>query len=388
MTSPALLVAALLIAAPLQAQIGSSIKADERVVLFDTAAWLDEEAGVWHVPVAGWIFEPEEDSTTREVLMREFADVLDLPEDSIDQEIYRRRARAFFVDNERGKRTPVRVGSGVAARWVRPGRSGRDGHFTGELLLHPADAAGLLAEADRNGGWIPTATQPRRGDGEVFTGQVQVLPPEGGLLISDIDDTIKISEVRDRQALLERTFLRAFEPTPSLASMYRFMATDDTFAIAYVSSSPVQLVEPITAFLEEHDLPRGEMHLRPFRWKDSSFFNLLASSMETKPPVIEALLERWPRRKVVLVGDSGEHDPEIYGEIARAHPDQVFFIMIRDVTGEDPEGERYLKAFADLPDWRCVVLTDADLANAAQMMEYAAERRSVTDPPSSRIQGD
>ena len=109
---------ALIISAPLRAQDGSPIKSDERVVLFDTAGWLDEAANTWHVPIAGWIFEPEEDSATRALLLRQFAAVLDLPPDSMDSEVFRRRAAAFFVDNERGKRVPVRVGSGVATRCI------------------------------------------------------------------------------------------------------------------------------------------------------------------------------------------------------------------------------------------------------------------------------
>ncbi|MHC4846068.1 MAG: hypothetical protein ACYTCU_07895 [Planctomycetota bacterium] len=144
--------AVLLLATPSGAQAGSPIKADERVVLFDTAAWLDEEAGVWHVPVAGWIFEPEEDSDTRALLRTQFAGAVGLPEDTPDQQVFRRRATAFFVDNEHGKSVPVRVGTGAAARWVGPDRSGRDGRFAGELRLHPADVAGLLAQAAENGG--------------------------------------------------------------------------------------------------------------------------------------------------------------------------------------------------------------------------------------------
>jgi phosphatidate phosphatase APP1 len=47
----------------------------------------------------------------------------------------------------------------------------------------------------------------------------------------------------------------------------------------------------------------------------------------------------------MLVGDSGEHDPEIYGELARKHPEQVVRVLIRDVTGEAADADRYRTAF-------------------------------------------
>lgn len=369
---------ALIISSPLRAQDGSPIKSDERVVLFDTAGWLDEAANTWHVPIAGWIFEPEEDSATRELLLRQFAAVLDLPPDSMDSEVFRRRAAAFFVDNERGKRVLVRVGSGVATRWIQPGRSAANGRFSGELRLHASDAAILLSQAADNGGWTPTATRPRRGDGNVFSGRVHLVPPEGLSVVTDIDDTIKVSEVRDRQALLERTFLREFEAADGAARMYAWLAEQGA-AFHYVSSSPVQLSEAITGFLDAHGFPRGSMHLKEFRWKDRSFFNLFTSSMETKPPVIEEILARWPRRRFLLIGDSGEQDPEIYGKLARAHPEQVRGILIRDVTGEGRDSPRYGKAFAGLPVECWMLLAAEDLTPIGDS--------TATESSASGIQG-
>jgi phosphatidate phosphatase APP1 len=47
----------------------------------------------------------------------------------------------------------------------------------------------------------------------------------------------------------------------------------------------------------------------------------------------------------VLVGDSGEKDPEIYGALARKFPSQIHRIYIRDVTAEDANAPRYRQAF-------------------------------------------
>jgi phosphatidate phosphatase APP1 len=60
------------------------------------------------------------------------------------------------------------------------------------------------------------------------------------------------------------------------------------------------------------------------------------------------LLNDYPRRRFILVGDSGERDPETYGTIARKFPARVLRIFIRDVTGEPAGTARYRHAFADL----------------------------------------
>jgi phosphatidate phosphatase APP1 len=45
-----------------------------------------------------------------------------------------------------------------------------------------------------------------------------------------------------------------------------------------------------------------------------------------------------------LVGDSGQRDPEAFGELARRHPQQVRWIFIRDLAGSGLA--RYRTAFA------------------------------------------
>ena len=68
-----------------------------------------------------------------------------------------------------------------------------------------------------------------------------------------------------------------------------------------------------------------------------------------KRAVISPMLKMFPDRRFVLVGDSGEKDPEIYGELARNHPGQIVRIFIHNVTKEGQEAPRYKAAFRELP---------------------------------------
>jgi phosphatidate phosphatase APP1 len=176
-----------------------------------------------------------------------------------------------------------------------------------------------------------------------------LIPSDGLSVISDIDDTIKISHVTDKKRLLEHTFLKPFEAVAGMAAVYRIWQEAGA-AFHYVSSSPWQLYPALATFMSGADFPRGSVHFRYFRVKDESFLNLFASSTKSKPPVIEALLAAYPGRDFVLVGDSGESDPEIYGAVARAHPGRIRHIHIRLVTPEHRDNPRMQAAFAGVPD--------------------------------------
>lgn len=54
--------------------------------------------------------------------------------------------------------------------------------------------------------------------------------------------------------------------------------------------------------------------------------------MDRKRQSALRLLEAFPQARFILFGDSGEQDLELYQAVARARPDQVLAIYIRDIT--------------------------------------------------------
>ena len=79
------------------------------------------------------------------------------------------------------------------------------------------------------------------------------------------------------------------------------------------------------------------------------------------------IAEQWPGRRLILVGDSGEHDPELYGRRSHARwPDRIERILIHDVTGEPRDAVRYRAAFA---------------RRAARALDAVQERRRALDAP-------
>jgi hypothetical protein len=296
------------------------------------------------INVHGWIYEPEKDSLARQTSLGLFRRFLGLDGELPETEIFRQRAWPFLVDNERGKRISIRLSEQV----YDAGRSYANGHFERTFPASCNMIDELLGHKSAKDGWLRFEAVTRPGDTRCFPGSVQMIGPTGFSVISDIDDTIKISDVADRKALLRNTFLHEFQPVPGMAERYARWAESGA-SFHYVSASPWQLYGPLSSFLQSNGFPRGSFHLRFFRWKDSTAFNLLEAPEAFKLQAIEAIAIRLPRRQFILVGDSGEQDPEVYGTLARKHPRQVLRIFIRDVTEQSADQPRYQQAFADFP---------------------------------------
>lgn len=317
----------------------SEIKPDETVVFFPTTGTLDSDGTHWLLPIHGWIFEPERDSIWRAKVIEEIQEHFEVEPRSPEGLRCARRASLFLVDNESRKKLAILL----AGRTHVLERSSGDGHFHATVRLE-ADVVRTHAER----GVLPFEAVTREGDGRRFRGQVLLPPTEGVSVISDIDDTIKVSDVLDRRALLRHTFLLPFEAVSGMPSAYAAWAAQGA-TLHYVSSSPWQLYEPLEAFRSKHGFPAGAFHLRSFRLSGSSIMSIFKSPMETKPPRIRAILSRYPKHAFLLVGDSGEKDPEVYGLMAREHPEQIRHIFIRRVDGADNSAARFDTAFAGVP---------------------------------------
>lgn len=336
------------VTAPVEAPIervgfASELERDEELRLFP-AVGLPDGAG-WRVQLRAWVYEPEEDSWRRGAAIEALAGALELPPGSEASAVFRARARAFLVDNERGKRVVVRIGRKEHVL----GATGPNGQSETTLRLASADLAGPVTEV--------RAVLPE-GDARGYVGAIYRMDAGGVSVVSDVDDTIKISEVRDRPKLLERTFLRAFEAVPGIADAYARWAGDGA-TFHYVSASPWQLHDALEAFRVAAGLPAGSLHLKSFRAKDASFLSLFVDPEAYKRPILQALIGGAPGRRFVLVGDSGERDPEAYAAAYVAFPTQVAAIYIRDVTGEGRDAPRYATTFAAVPAERWTIFRDA-----------------------------
>jgi hypothetical protein len=321
------------------AAAGSRLKSDERVLLFP-AYGIPSADGGWLLHIRGWVFEPVEDSALRGLLTGSIAAYADIPEQGEARALFDRRMAWFLVDNERGKVLHLRLGDQRLT--LAPTQA--NGHTVNRRL--PLAACPLPDPGPQGcSGWVELRLAPEHR--RTLTGRLRLIPREGLSVISDIDDTIKVSHVADARRMLRSALLEPFRPVPGMSELYhRWQARGALFH--YLSSSPWQLYAPLSEFVAAEGFPEGIYHLMQYRLKDETLLNLFRSSYEKKLPVLERLLNDFPGHRFILVGDSGEQDPEVYAELARTHPAQVKAIHIRAVQGSDLSAERWHKAFRGL----------------------------------------
>ena len=321
--------------------IASELKSDEKVVFYPAMA--RRVRGGIELELHGLVYEPGQHALLARALRR----AIGIDEEDVtpaEAALFRERIEYFLVDNERKKKFSVRIGGAVREL----NSSTANGHFTTRLSLRDGEFP-LLPTIGGDTNFVLSVEIPTsRGRFRSVPLEVHLLGETGLSIISDIDDTIKISDVRDRHALVHNTFCRPFTPVPGMAGVYRSWATNGAW-FHYVTAGPWQLYLPLAEFTRGNGFPAGTFFMKTFRIKDSSFLALFSSPERYKPGVIEKLLKEFPRRQFVLVGDSGEKDPEIFGALARNHPRQIHSIFIRDVTGEPANAARYQRAFTNVP---------------------------------------
>ena len=319
-----------------------AVKADETVVFYPAIAvrvgddWQFELRT--RIVAARRFIVPQMLAPLRQVLHLEHLN-------DAEEAIFHDRARLFLTDSETGKALNVQLGQRIIALQ----RSGVGGFSLTRLSVADTDAQ-RIPLAGYPTGWVGVRAVLDQQDRRGFGGPVQLIDPQGVSIISDIDDTIKLTNVLDRREMTRNTFARPFIAVPGMAEVYaRWLKTTPGGAVHYVSAGPWQLYEPLEAFRQASGFPPGSYHLRALRVSELAQFGKPETTRAHKIAAIEALLKRYPDRTFWLVGDSGEQDPEIYGDIARRFGKQVARIFIRDITNGPIDMERFRRAFDDLP---------------------------------------
>ena len=163
--------------------------------------------------------------------------------------------------------------------------------------------------------------------------------------------------------MLANTFLREFKSVAGMAELYQQWAAAGV-SFHYVSSSPWQLYRALQGLHTDLRFPAGTMHLRNFRIRDQ-IFKKFRVRRHGKVSAIQSLLKGLPEQKFVLIGDSGEKDPEIYRRICRRFPGRVNGLFIRDLPHRRMTDERLGKLQKTLPDGICDRFESADALRQA-----------------------
>lgn len=168
-------------------------------------------------------------------------------------------------------------------------------------------------------------------------------------VISDLDDTVIETNITSLLTAAKLTFVgnaKTRKPLEGVAALYDAFMKGRTGRprnpIFYISSSPWNLYDLLRDFLELNQIPPGPIFLRDLGIDQTKFIK--RSGHRGKLEHALEVMAHFPALPFIFVGDSGQHDAELYAEAAELHPDRVKAIYIRDVdpstASERDEGVR------------------------------------------------
>jgi phosphatidate phosphatase APP1 len=170
------------------------------------------------------------------------------------------------------------------------------------------------------------------------TGEVLIPPIDAETgIISDIDDTVMETGAANILRMIRITFFNNAHtrlPFEGVAAFYRALERGPTLTchnpVFYVSSGPWNLYDMISDFFAVQSMPLGPILLQDFGVDREKFIKVAHRAHKLEQ--IERIMRLYPRMRFVLIGDSGQHDPEIYEQVVADLPGRVVAIYIREVT--------------------------------------------------------
>ena len=361
---------------------------EEEVTFYPTYGY---RAGTnWKAQLRGWVHED------RKHRAEGIVEILKKVAKCSDAEVTTVRSRSadFIDDNKKSEKVLVKFDSDPENKTYELTESSGDGIVKLDLVLTDDQAKRLLEQQNSPNGWLTYRAVSKDHTG---LGRVRLIEsePNGVSLISDIDDTIKITDIpAGKDTVLRNTFCLDFKSVavPDMAAAYKGLGD---IPVHYVSGGPQQLFGPLYDFLITGPgaFPEGTFHLKfisshPSLESANTVMEVLGSSLDVtykhKLNEITELMNRFPERKFILVGDSGEIDPEVYNEIKKNRPAQVQEIRIRDLINDNVVNTFRLTGMTVIPVNPIVCIEDKHFEKLRDKMKEHHREEYVRNPACPR----
>ncbi len=180
---------------------------------------------------------------------------------------------------------------------------------------------------------------------------VMVADPSASIgVISDIDDTMMqtgaYSLWRNLWTSLTGNAATRVVFADAVALMAR-LSDEGRNPVHYVSSSPWNFHGFLAEVLERNGLPRGPMFLRDYGISETQF--ITGTHGDHKGSAIDVVLAALPDLPFVLIGDTGQHDAEVYLAAAKRHAGRIQRVILRvPAQGTDTDDQQYIDALRAL----------------------------------------
>lgn len=322
------------------------VTGDDTVWILDNTAYRNEKTGKWEAEYVAAMFSQHPSCTVIDAVSA-VAGQIELEESDPDYPTIEERIRPFLQDIKPGATVKALHGGSTP---MRLGPGGRNGIST-DIKKLPGSSDSVLL--------VPTFADVPKGTNGILENKTFYAEPEGWGVISDVDDTIKITQTSDPIGILRTTFVDNPEVCPGMPELYQHIQSliRDSSPWFYLSASPYNLY-PFLRDFREQNYPHGTIVLRDSSWMSipGLLSNLTLGTEDYKVDRMQKIHTWLPKRKMICIGDSTQSDPESYGEIYRSFPGWVKLILIRKVEDiasigieAKNEPQRFEEAFKDVP---------------------------------------
>lgn len=269
------------------------------------------------------------------------------------------RPDSFFlrgrVIEDKGRKSPRKRASRIRVLW-ETFKALESDEIEGVVLQITVGPHTFTTKTDDDGVFTlePTGLKPPLPPGQhrvrvrTINDQKHPTPPQIGLIhilgdkslaiISDFDDTIIQSKVPDTVQLLKNAASRNAAQIPLIpgaAAAYQAAIAGPYGTVFYLSGSPQNFLPRLMDVIRLNALPKGPVLLKNFG-QDPTF-----DQRTYKLAHLRRVLTTCSKTRFLLVGDSGEHDPEVYAQLRGLFPDRIIGIVIRLVPGGTQRVERF-----------------------------------------------
>jgi phosphatidate phosphatase APP1 len=180
--------------------------------------------------------------------------------------------------------------------------------------------------------------------------------------------------------LIQNTLFEDPKPVPGMPELYANLSQSlSNPSFTYVTGSTFPLVPFLRDFIHgAYPAAPGAVLAKNITL--GGLVNLASNIFEGeatkdhKLAQIERLHELWPNKQFLTIGDSGEQDPETYGQAFRTHGgDVIKCIWIRALNDTDADNSdaRFAAAFQGVPKERVRVYSDDDILNVLPTIDVA-----------------
>ncbi|KAH0551426.1 hypothetical protein GP486_007360 [Trichoglossum hirsutum] len=279
------------------------VSKDDLIWLFDNTAFRNQ-SGAWEAEFVAAFFRKGSGKDLSDAVA-DLAEKIGVGKGDKAEDTIAERLRPFADVIEPAMTVDVRIGQ------------------AGELCLGPSGPSGISSDMHKlpGSGYVDgKAVHPmailRKNDHRQVKMTTHIAEPDGWAVVSDIDDTIKITMTADGLGIIKSTFADDPKPVPGMPDLYKLIDSALSPTWFYLSASPYNLYPFLHDFRDKY-YPSGTIILRDLSWMNIGglISSLTVNTQEYKEARLEKIHGWLPKRKCLMIGDSTQKDPEAYATL-------------------------------------------------------------------------